>query len=43
MFLPVWFQVAFMVLAFMELVLIDVGVKEGLGLWWVKFKGAKDL
>lgn len=27
----------------MELLLIDVGVKEGLGLWWVKLKGPQDL
>lgn len=32
-----------MVLAFVELVLIAVGVKEGLGLWWVNLKGPKDL
>lgn len=31
-FLPVWFQAALGVLAFVELLLIDVGVKEGLGL-----------
>lgn len=32
MCLPIWFQVAVEVLGFMELVLIAVGVKEGLGL-----------
>lgn len=32
-----------MVLAFTELVLIDVGAKEGSGLWWVKLKGPKHL
>lgn len=42
-FLPIWLEVAVTVLAFTELVLIGVGVKEGLNLWWVEFKGPKDL
>lgn len=42
-FLPIWLEVAVTVLAFTELVLIGVCVKEGLNLWWVEFKGPKDL